>query len=536
MPSLTPLTLLALLPLLPLPSLARTITIKNSCPSTLWPGMHTGAGAIPSQATGWELAAGGQTVFEVADDWTAGRIWARTGCVVQDGKFQCLTGQCASGDGGSQLCENSDQPPATLAEFTLIPDGEDNFDISLVDGFNVPLSIIPSIPSCPQPQCQVNINQLCPPLLRTSLDQDGVNLGCIAPCNAGFGQEIYGNRACCTGAYANPDLCVACGVDYYSLFKDNCNTSYAYAYDEKSKTALWTCPGRPDYTIEFCPAGSDYVGAKEASNAYVDATAKCSNLATVFSETFTVGPSPTSLATTGTLEVVATVATGVDGAAAIQVGATSEAGASGAEATATATGQATAVTATGVEDTVNNAVPSATAATAVASDQTGGITTGPEVTATAGTATYAHASATAISQLASPDGEGSTVTVPATTIIVTQYITVTAGDSASDPAVDGTATTSLGDVLAVEAPTTAASGAGGQASVFTVVDESTLVQVINGDATATGTATGDGVLAVEATDTRTGGGGGLGEWGSGNWLSAVPPGMGGHAQQRKVSI
>lgn len=86
-----------------------------------------------------------------------------------------------------------------LAEFTFVRGKEDNYDISLVDGFNILLNIIPSISTCAEPQCQVNINALCPPLLRTSFDQKGVNLGCIAPCNAGFGQEIYGNRACCTG-------------------------------------------------------------------------------------------------------------------------------------------------------------------------------------------------------------------------------------------------------------------------------------------------------------------------------------------------
>lgn len=69
------------------------------------------------QATGWELAAGVQTKFTVPDDWTAGRIWVRTGCVDQDGIFQCLTGQCGSGENGDVTCKNSDQPPATLGEY-----------------------------------------------------------------------------------------------------------------------------------------------------------------------------------------------------------------------------------------------------------------------------------------------------------------------------------------------------------------------------------------------------------------------------------
>ncbi|ORX40766.1 thaumatin family-domain-containing protein [Kockovaella imperatae] len=302
---------------------SRKITVKNSCKTTVWPGMHTGGGTAPDHVTGWEAVPGSEETFEVADNWTAGRIWARTGCVVQDGNFQCLTGQCGSGEGGDMTCMNTNTPPSTLAEFTLATAGEDNYDISLVDGFNVPLNIILSKSDCPQPTCMGNINPLCPPLLRTGLDSNGVNLGCLAACNAGFGAETYGNRACCTGSYNDPIMCGICGVDYYSLFKDNCNMSYAYAYDEKSESALWTCPSSPgslsDYTIEFCPDGRDYVGSRFAGTEYLDATAKCTSQATSGPQTFSVPPSPSTTIAQGTLQVVATVATGLDGAAAIEI-------------------------------------------------------------------------------------------------------------------------------------------------------------------------------------------------------------------------
>ncbi|WWD20055.1 hypothetical protein CI109_104528 [Kwoniella shandongensis] len=306
---------------------ARQITVINSCASTIWPGLFTAPSSIqPSQPTGWELVSGQKTVFQVDENWTAGRIWARTGCVVQDGTFQCLTGNCGSGGGGVGLggditCTTTDQVPATLAEFTLNSTSIDNYDISLVDGFNIPLNIEVSDKSCTSPKCDHNINMDCPPLLRTGLDKSGKNLGCLQPCNAGFGQEAWGNRACCTGAYADPNLCQSCGVDYYDLFKKSCPNTYAYAYDEKSHTALWTCASNPDYTVEFCPSGSDYVGPKIPSNKYVSATATCANLATNFTSMFTVGPSPTKTASIGTLDVVATVAPNVDGAAAAEISA-----------------------------------------------------------------------------------------------------------------------------------------------------------------------------------------------------------------------
>lgn len=70
---------------------------------------------------------------------------------------------------------------------------------TLTSGFNVPMNIYPTLDNCFPPSCPTNINPLCPPLLRTSIDAEGKNLGCLAACNVGFGQEKYGNRACCSG-------------------------------------------------------------------------------------------------------------------------------------------------------------------------------------------------------------------------------------------------------------------------------------------------------------------------------------------------
>jgi hypothetical protein len=97
---------------------------------------------------------------------------------------------------------------------------------------------------------------------------------------------------------------------------------------EKSGTALWTCPStaksRPNYVVEFCPAGSDYVGPSTPNSKYISATASCEGSATTFispsSQTFSVGPSPTKTQTIGTLQVIETVAPGIDGAAAFGLG------------------------------------------------------------------------------------------------------------------------------------------------------------------------------------------------------------------------
>jgi hypothetical protein len=45
------------------------------------------------------------------------------------------------------------------------------------------------------------------------------------------------------------------GVAFYDYFKGNCPNAYAYAFDESSGTALWTCDSglNANYTLTFCP-------------------------------------------------------------------------------------------------------------------------------------------------------------------------------------------------------------------------------------------------------------------------------------------
>jgi hypothetical protein len=72
-----------------------------------------------------------------------GRFWARSQCSTDTtGKFTCATGDCGTG----QISCNGvgGIPPVTLAEFTLASNnGQDFYDVSLVDGFNLPVSITP---------------------------------------------------------------------------------------------------------------------------------------------------------------------------------------------------------------------------------------------------------------------------------------------------------------------------------------------------------------------------------------------------------
>jgi hypothetical protein len=233
----------------------RTFTVKNNCAYTVWPGLFTdlnAGSAVPSQATGWEMAAGATTTFPVPDNWTAGRIWPRTECdfSTNPGPNSCATGGC---NGGLECSRSAGTgvPPATVAEFTLIPNGQDNYDVSIVDGFNVPVQVDVT-GGCPTASCPKDLNPGCPANLQVK-DAGGAVVGCKSDCQVSATPS--NSASCCSGDFSTPATCPPSGVPDYEYFKQGCPDSYVYAYDESSGTALWTCNGSlaADYTITFCP-------------------------------------------------------------------------------------------------------------------------------------------------------------------------------------------------------------------------------------------------------------------------------------------
>ncbi|KAL7416604.1 thaumatin-like protein [Mrakia frigida] len=229
---------------------ARQMTVKNNCAYTKWPAMFTGTGEAPNAPTGWEAAAGSTVSFNVPETWTSGRIWGRTGCDFSDANnldaSTCVSGGCP----GGLECTAWGQLPTTLAEFGLGQwQGVDFYDLSLVDGYNLPVSITPSDDACKAPSCAAELNAPCPADLQSSFDDAGSNLGCKSACTA-----VGGDKNCCTGAFNNPTSCVAAGVTDYAYFKTSCPNAYAFAFDETSGTALWGCNTQPSYTVEFCPS------------------------------------------------------------------------------------------------------------------------------------------------------------------------------------------------------------------------------------------------------------------------------------------
>ncbi|CAL2272093.1 unnamed protein product [Prunus armeniaca] len=225
---------------------AATISFKNNCPYTVWPATLTDDGKPQLSTTGLELASQAKFQLDTPVPWT-GRLWARTGCSTDaSGKFACATADCAS---GQVKCNgNGAIPPATLAEFSIpAGGGQDFYDVSLVDGFNLPMSVTPEggTGTCKTGSCPADVNAVCPSELQKK-GSDGSVVACLSACGK-FNQPQY----CCTPPQNTPETCPP--TNYSQIFSQACPNAYSYVYDDKSGT--FTCNGGPNYVITFCPSG-----------------------------------------------------------------------------------------------------------------------------------------------------------------------------------------------------------------------------------------------------------------------------------------
>ncbi|XWS23793.1 hypothetical protein CRYUN_Cryun28dG0045900 [Craigia yunnanensis] len=219
---------------------ARSFTIINNCKETIWPAIIPGD---DFNGGGVELKSRQSVVFQVSVSWS-GRIWGRTGCKFdKNGNGPCQTGDCSN----TFKCKGAGATPASLAEFTLAT--PDFYDVSLVDGFNLPLSVTPinGKGNCSVLGCDSDLRQTCPSKL--AVKANGKVIACRSACDV-FNTDEY----CCRGAYGGPGVCKP---TYYSkTFKSACPSAYSYAYDDRS--SLSTCSGA-DYVITFCSARNQSV-------------------------------------------------------------------------------------------------------------------------------------------------------------------------------------------------------------------------------------------------------------------------------------
>ncbi|CAI9768139.1 unnamed protein product [Fraxinus pennsylvanica] len=264
-------------------SFARTFTITNYCPYKIWPGTLAGSGQqLPT--TGFQLDSGQSLRIPSIPGWS-GRIWARTGCTFDaSGIGSCQTGDC----GGRLECDGiGASPPASHFEITVgVADEKDFYDVSIVDGYNLPLVAEPRgvHSGCNVTGCTADVNMGCPKELQVigSDEGEGRVVGCKSACEE-FGLEQY----CCSGEFANPSTC---RPSFYSnIFKRACPTAYSYAFDDRTST--FTCQAY-EYAIIFCPNGMK--GKNDAPTALPIEECNRKTAATV-SSSATLLPFPISL-------------------------------------------------------------------------------------------------------------------------------------------------------------------------------------------------------------------------------------------------
>ncbi|OVA17814.1 Thaumatin [Macleaya cordata] len=218
------------------------LIVVNNCKESIWPGILGSAGHPSPQDGGFHLNCNEQVVLDVPEKWS-GRIWGRQGCCFdENGRGSCFTGDCA----GLLHCRGTGgKPPATVVEMTLgtSTSALHYYDVSLVDGFNLPVSMVPvgGGVGCGIAGCEVDLNVCCPSALEVKRGNKVV--GCKSACLA-----AKSDKYCCTGDYATPKTCKP--TVFAKLFKAICPRAYSYAYDDSS--SLRTCRA-PRYVITFCP-------------------------------------------------------------------------------------------------------------------------------------------------------------------------------------------------------------------------------------------------------------------------------------------
>ncbi len=227
----------------------RLVTFVNKMSQTIWVAAAPNP-ATPLAATGWVLPAG-QSVSITTPNNLNTRFWGRTGCVFDSaGVGHCQTGDC----GGLFQCKGWGTIPATLAEVNFDAwDSLDFYDVSMVDGSNLPMYINITKSSggtqdkissdgCVPAGCTKPV--VCPSVLDVKVGSTVV--GCISAC-----ARLGTDQVCCRGQWSSRAACdpASWPVDYAAVFKRA--EPYAYSYVDDDATSVFTCKGVCDYRITF---------------------------------------------------------------------------------------------------------------------------------------------------------------------------------------------------------------------------------------------------------------------------------------------
>lgn len=173
------------------------------------------------------------------------RAWGRTAC----------TGDVCAADGN--------EGRGTLVQLNLPLEGADVYDVSLVDGFNVPMAMIPVATSYPASEpcraasCAADLTVVCPEAL-LRYDEQGDVAYCASPCQAceacpGCDDCAELGSPACAGCGELAELCCtgqACQANEHTmLWKSLCPDAITYPEDAGARA----CTQRTDFDVVFCP-------------------------------------------------------------------------------------------------------------------------------------------------------------------------------------------------------------------------------------------------------------------------------------------
>ncbi|VFR03288.1 unnamed protein product [Cuscuta campestris] len=245
----TPVSLLSLSLLLAFCSMSEAtdliLTLVNNCPFTVWPAIQPNAGHPVLERGGFALHTFTHRSFPAPATHWSGRIWARTGCTDSYGHFSCATGDC----GGRLECNGlGGATPSTLVQLDLHHGHADfsSYAVSLVDGFNLPMTVTPHEGKgvCPVVGCRPNLLDTCPPPLHfRSNGGHGPVVACKSGCEAFKTDEL-----CCRGHFNSVQTCTA--SDYSKFFKSACPETFTYAHDAPS--LMHQCSEPREIKVIFC--------------------------------------------------------------------------------------------------------------------------------------------------------------------------------------------------------------------------------------------------------------------------------------------
>ncbi|MBA3662038.1 MAG: hypothetical protein H0W64_09930 [Gammaproteobacteria bacterium] len=223
---------------------ARSFIFVNNCSYPVWFGLVGGANT-PKPANGnYQLPPGGRNTATIPAGTWSGVIAGRT---------NCATGRCETGDcGGSNTgpCTRGFQPPTTQAEFTVRSNDTDYYDVSVINGINMGVSVTPSIGS------KASLPYFC------GSPGSGTPSAGLAGCSWKFTPPLveynwvaYGGKACT----ANGDCAsgTQCGLGFDPVlngFKKTCGRQLGY-WTANQVCGVQRSFGAPFYCSAAIPQG-----------------------------------------------------------------------------------------------------------------------------------------------------------------------------------------------------------------------------------------------------------------------------------------